>query len=191
MPRLRDDHARALRRCVRRRRERCRCDQLIRALLHPLERAIGWDGYRLFGVDPDTLLINRLLAASDDDQEARLEWLQHVYLDDRTLPYLQVPDLMRSGLRSAAFLPRQDQSWGYPAAMLQNVDPRRHWEYYFESQNPVGGVLQAVIEANGRKIAILQVNRREPGRYFSASDVQLLRLAGPIVGQALNSVDES
>ncbi len=187
MPRLRDDHARALAAVRATAARNLPLEQLVRALLQPLERAIGWDGYRLFAVDPETLLINRLLGASDDDRSARLEWLQHIYLDDRTLPYLQLPALMRSGLRSAAFLPRQDQSWGYLPAMFQGVEPERHWEYYFESQNPVGGVLQTVFEANSRKVAILQVNRRDPGTYFSPHDVQLMRLAGPIVGPALSS----
>jgi len=42
-------------------------NELARRLMAELQGAIGWDGYRLFGVDPKTLLINRLLAASDND----------------------------------------------------------------------------------------------------------------------------
>ena len=83
-------------------------------LLAPLEQAIGWDGYRLFGVDSRTLLINRLLSASDNDRVARREWLEEVYLDQRTLPYLQLSEILRARLKAVAYQPKQEQSWGYP-----------------------------------------------------------------------------
>lgn len=159
-------------------------------MLAVLERAIGWDGFRLFGVDPRTALIDRLIAASDNDQVARREWLEEVYLDDRTLPYLQLPAIVRARLRAAAYHPRQEESWGFPREMLEPIDPRRHWEYYFESESPIGGTLHASLRSGERPVAVLQAYRRDPDRGFLPKDVALLRAAAPIMGQALaESID--
>ncbi len=48
-------------------------------LLDALEQAIPSDGQRLFGVDPGSLLFNRLLAASASDNTARRDWLRNTY----------------------------------------------------------------------------------------------------------------
>jgi DNA-binding CsgD family transcriptional regulator len=187
MPRLSKDHAQALASVRAIAGRSLPPDRLGQALLQPLERAIGWDGYRLFGVDSRTLLINRLLAASDNDQAARREWLEEVYLDERTLPYLRLPAILRSRLRGAAYQPRQEHSWGFPAAMLAGVDPLHHWTYYFESQSPVGGTLHAGFAASGRQVAVLQAYRREPDRSFLPKDVSLIHAASPLIGQALGT----
>lgn len=185
MPRLSKDHAQALA-SVRAVAGRSHMpDRLGQELLVPLERAIGWDGYRLFGVDSATLLINRLLSASDNDRAARREWLEEVYLDERTLPYLRLPEILRARLKAAAYQSRQEHSWGYPAAMLEGTDPRNHWTYYFESESPVGGTLHAAFESNGRQIAVLQAYRRDPNRSFRPRDVSLMQAASPLIGQAL------
>lgn len=187
MPRLSKDYAHALSvvRAVATRP--LTPERLGRELLAPLERAIGWDGYRLFGVDSQTLLINRLLSASDNDHAARREWLEEVYLDERTLPYLQLPEILRARLKAAAYQPRQDHSWGYPAAMLEGVEPHHHWRYYFESQSPVGGTLHAAFDSGGRQIAVLQAYRRDPHRLFRPNDVALMKAANPVIGQALGA----
>jgi DNA-binding CsgD family transcriptional regulator len=187
MPRLSKDHAQALSAVRWVAARALPPDRLGQALLAPLERAIGWDGYRLFGVDSRTLLINRLLAASDNDRAARREWLEEVYLDERTLPYLQISEILRARLRAAAYQPRQEQSWGFPPTMLAKVDPLHHWTYYFESQSPVGGTLHAGFEASGRQVAVLQAYRRDPGRSFRPKDVSLMQAAASTIGQALGT----
>ncbi len=187
MPRLSKDHAHALSAVRAIAMRPLTPDRLGRELLGPLEQAIGWDGYRLFGVDSRTLLINRLLAASDNDRAARREWLEEVYLDERTLPYLQLPEILRARLKAAAYQPRQEQSWGYPAAMLEGIDPRRHSTYYFESQSPVGGTLHAAFESGGRQLAVMQAYRRDPNRSFRPKDVALMQAASPMIGQALGT----
>ncbi|MGH9176394.1 MAG: hypothetical protein ACRD1H_18640 [Vicinamibacterales bacterium] len=70
------------------------------------------DGFRLFEVDPATLLVNRLLAASDNDGWARREWLREVYLAADQLPYVELPTLMRLRLPVVASQPRQSECWG-------------------------------------------------------------------------------
>ena len=138
MPRLSKNHAQALS-TLRGIAERpLPPEQVGRALVATLERAIGWDGHRLCGVDRRTLQINRLLSASDNDRAARREWLEEVYLDERALPYLQLPEIARARLRGVAYQPSQDQSWGYPGSMLAQVDAAHHRRYFFESQSPIG-----------------------------------------------------
>ncbi|MCC6945219.1 MAG: helix-turn-helix transcriptional regulator [Thermomicrobiales bacterium] len=152
-----------------------------------LERAIGWDGYRLFGVDHRTLLINRLLAASDNDGWARKEWLQEVYLVDETLPYIQLPTILQSGLRGVAYQERQDESWGYPESMLERVSAEEHYRYFFESRSPVGGVLMAGFSARGRWLAALQTYRRDTGQAFTPGEVDFLRRMSSVVAEALHA----
>lgn len=77
-------------------------DDLGRAFMLELEKTIPNDGYRLFGIDPGTLLINRLLVASDSDAGARREWLREVYLASEPLTYIELPNLMRLSLTSVA-----------------------------------------------------------------------------------------
>jgi DNA-binding CsgD family transcriptional regulator len=187
MPRLSKDHSQALTELRGIAGRPLPPDRMGGALIGALERAIGWDGYRLFGVDSRTLLINRILSASDNDRHARREWLEEVYLDDRTLPYLQLPAIIRARLRGVAFQPTQEQSWGYPRAMLAAVEPEHHWSYYFESESPVGGTLHGSFEANGRQIALLQAYRRDPTAHFRLKDVALMQTAAPILGQALGA----
>ncbi|MEZ4531294.1 MAG: LuxR C-terminal-related transcriptional regulator [Thermomicrobiales bacterium] len=187
MPRLSKDHLQALAAVRAIAARPLMPERLAREVLIPLKDAIGWDGYRLFGVDSGTLLINRLLSASDNDRAARREWLEEVYLDERTLPYLRLPEILRARLKAAAYQPRQEHSWGYPAAMLEGVDPRYHWTYYFESESPVGGTLHAAFESGGRQLAVLQAYRRDPNRSFRPKDVSLMQAASPVIGQALGS----
>lgn len=185
MPRLSKAHAHALSAVRSIATRPLAPDQLASELLVPLERAIGWDGYRFFGVDVHTRLINRLLSASDNDRNARREWLETVYLDERALPYLQISELFRVRLRAGAYQPRQEQSWGYPNAMLQVVDPGHHSRYYVESQSPIGGTLHATFESGGRGVAVLQAYRRDVNCPFHPKDVALMQAASPMIGRAL------
>src|SRR5215216_3375964 len=84
-------------------------EQLGAALIEALLGAIPSDGYRLFAVDPSSLLINRLLASSQEDGWARLEWLRECYLNE-LLVYCRHSFLMRQNLPAIAFQPRQDMS---------------------------------------------------------------------------------
>ncbi|MGE3798811.1 MAG: helix-turn-helix transcriptional regulator [Thermomicrobiales bacterium] len=159
--------------------------QLASKMMTSLERAIGWDGFRLFGVDQRTLLINRLLAASENDSWARREWLQDVYLAEETLPYIQLPTILRTGLRGVAYQERQEISYGYPAAMLSPVSPNHHWRYFYESQSPVGGVLLAGFAHGKSWVAVMQAYRRDPAKPFRPGDVEFLKHAGSVIGPAL------
>ena len=149
-----------------------------------LQDAIGWDGFRLFGLDQRTLLINGLLGASENDAEARLEWVRDVYLAMPT-PYAELPELARRGHRGVAFQERQDECWGYLPKQLSQVDPQEHYRHYHEYRSPVGGSLLAIFRDRGQPVAAMQAYRRDPKRQFRASDVAFVQLMSPVIGKAL------
>lgn len=151
-----------------------------------LQEAIGWDGYRMFGLDRKTLLINGLLGASENDAAARLEWLREVYLAMPT-PYAELPDLARRGHRAVAFQERQHECWGYTAAQLAPVGPQDHYRHYHEGQSPVGGAILAIFRNDGQAVAAMQAYRRDPQRQFRATDVQFVQQVSPLIGRALAS----
>ena len=158
--------------------------RLVVQAVSTLQEAIGWDGYRMFGLDAGTLLVNRLLAASENDVGARLEWLREVYLALPT-PYAELPELARTGLRTVAFQERQDQCWGFPASQLSNVEPDAHYRHFHEFRSPVGGTLLAIFRDRDRPVAAMQAYRRDPKRPYRATDVAFLQMVSPIVGSAI------
>lgn len=162
-------------------------DRMAVWMMHALEGAIGWDGFRLFGVDSGTLLINRLLAASDNDAWARKEWLREVYLSNEALPYIELPTIMRGGLRSVAYQEHQEQSWGYPNDWLSSVSAEDHWRYFHDSRSPTGGVLLAGFAQGSRWVAALQAYRRDASMPFRRADVDFLKAASGIIGPALGA----
>jgi hypothetical protein len=117
--------------------------------MRAVEEAVPFDGYRLFAVDPSTFLVNRLLAASDIDNSARLTFLRDVYLRTDMLPYADLPTLIRSGLSPVALQERQQICWGYPHAVISEVSDQDHYRLYHEYASPAGGALLASFAANG------------------------------------------
>jgi len=160
-------------------------ERLAAGMTTAVEAAIGWDGFRLFGVDPGTLLVNRLLAASAEDGWARLEWLREVYLAAGPLDFIELPHLMRANRPAVAFQDRQELCWGYPPDVLGRLSPGEHHRRFHELRSPVGGTLLAGFAAGGRWVAALQAYRRDALRPFRAGDVAFLRLLAPAIGRAL------
>lgn len=160
--------------------------RLAQEVVAALQASIGWDGYRLFGLDGATCLVNRLLAASENDGGARLEWLREVYLAMPT-PYVELPLLARAGTRAVAFQERQEQCWGYRPDHLARVAPDDHYRWFHEYRSPVGGTLLAIFRDGERPVAALQAYRRDPQRPFRASDVAFLQSLSTLVGESLAS----
>jgi DNA-binding CsgD family transcriptional regulator len=150
-----------------------------------LRGAVGWDGYRLFGVDPQTLLINALIAASDNDDWARDEYLSEVYLAADPLNYIELPFLMRAKLPAVAFQDRQDQCWGYSPAILSALDATHHTRQFHEQRSPIGGSPLASFGGDGRWVASLQAYRRDRGSPFRSTDVAFVRAMAKTIGDAL------
>ena len=158
--------------------------QLAGRIASALQQAVGWDGFRLFGLDRRTLLVNALLSASENDREARLEWLREVYL---ALPtnYAELPELARIGRHSVAFQEDQHMCWGFQPHDLAHVAPDEHYRHYHETRSPIGGTILSIFRHQNRPVAAMQAYRRDPRRQYRKSDVQFMDQVGRIIGPAL------
>lgn len=159
--------------------------RLARAVTNALQIAVPSDGFRFFGIDPRTLLVNRLLAASDDDTWARIEWLRDVYLAAAPLAFIELPILMRANLRAVAFQDRQDSCWGFPREMLATIDAEAHYRHFHDQRSPVGGTILATFAADNQSVAALQWYRRETGRPYRAGEIAFVQALAPSIGKAL------
>ena len=161
--------------------------QLAERISSALSTAIPNDGYRLFGVDPETTLVNRLLAASDSDDWARREWLRDVYLTADALPYVELPTLMRLRLPAVASHARQTTCWGYPAEILAQLSADEHERAFHDLGSPVGGTILASFRSRATWVAAMQIYRRDPDSPFTRSDVAFLRSHASLIGEALSA----
>jgi hypothetical protein len=152
-----------------------------------LSNAIPNDGYRLFGIDPSTTLINRLLAASDSDGWARREWLRDVYLTADALPYVELPTLMRLRLPVVASQAQQSACWGYPRDILAGLSAEAHERAFHDLGSPVGGTILASFRSRGVWIAAMQIYRRDADSPFTRSDVAFLRSANQTTEHPVSS----
>ena len=186
MPRLSKPHEHARRRLVDLAIGGHSPQRLAAQVMEVLQEAVGWDGYRVFGLDESCLLVNRLLAASENDSDARLEFLREVYL---ALPtrYAELPELTRSGLKVVAFQDRQESCFGFPKAQLELVHPLDHYRHYHEFRSPAGGALMGIFRDNGRPIAAFQAYRRGQKDQFRPADVSFMTQVSSLVGRALNN----
>lgn len=157
---------------------------LANRIASSLQHAIGWDGFRFFGLDQRTMLVNALLAASENDGDARLEWLREVYL---ALPtqYAELPELARKGLHSVAFQEDQQACWGLSERDLAHISPSEHYRHYHETRSPVGGTILSIFRHQDRPVAAMQAYRRDPKRPYRKSDVQFVQQMGRVIGPAL------
>ncbi|MCC6792128.1 MAG: helix-turn-helix transcriptional regulator [Thermomicrobiales bacterium] len=146
--------------------------------------AIPVDGYRLFALDPRTLLVNRLLASSQEDAWARLEWLRECYLNE-LLRYVRHDFLMRQGLSAVAVQEFQELSWGLPGEHLRWTTPGNHQDRYWRMRSPRGGTMIVSFASRGRWVATLHLYRRDPHRLFRAQDVAFARSISRLCGEAL------
>ena len=162
-------------------------ERLASELVVAVQAVVPGDGYRLFGLDPATWLINRLLAASEDDGWARLEWLRDCYLAGDLLNYREHHHLLRLRLPAVAIHADQQICWGYPSDVLSQLPAREHERIFHEIQSPAGRALMAHFADGGRWIAALQLYRREAARPFVSEDVTFLRQISPPIGQALGA----
>ena len=154
-------------------------------ILAALEHSIPADSSVLFGVDPTSLLFNRMLAHSGDFTEWR-HWLQQIYLVGEPLPDLSFPGLMQANLAAVGIHDLPQTSLGIPRPALEILTPNDWWRKYHDIATPTGGILRACFAANGRWIAALELTRRESQRSFQAGEVSFMRLLAPIIGRILH-----
>jgi DNA-binding CsgD family transcriptional regulator len=162
-------------------------EPLVARVTAALLSAIPCDGFRFFGIDPETLLVNRLFGASESDGWARIEWLRDVYLRMNDLPYLELPALMSAGIVAVAFQERQEACWGYHRNVMAPVSEHDHYRLFHETRSPVGGTLLACFPAHGRWLGALQAYRREDHHPFKPTDVEFVRSVAGLIGRALEA----
>jgi DNA-binding CsgD family transcriptional regulator len=151
------------------------------SLMTILEQAIGWDGFRLFGVDPATRLLNRVLAASPNDSGPRSAWLREIYLTGRAVEYADIQTMLRHNLQGVAYQARRELTWGLSPGVLDQVSEEEHRFWFHDSGTPAGGVLFSVLANEKMPVAVLQAYRRDPGNPFRERDAVFLRdVATPI-----------
>jgi DNA-binding CsgD family transcriptional regulator len=158
---------------------------LAKRLMDALSLAIPSDGYRFFQIDPRTLLINRLLDASENDLDPRNEWLGEVYLRSGALSYIELPEQMRAGLTSVVLQEEQAHSFGLKRSMLESVSARAHYDLYHELRSPIGGTIFGTFQSHGLWMAAMQAYRRDSSPAFRPTDVEFLRSVNGIIGDAI------
>ncbi len=158
-----------------------------RAVLGVLHHAIGYDDARLFGVDPGTLLLNRLIAATEPDAPFRGHWLRHIYLAGAEDGYFAPHELMRVGVASISYHPDQTRCWGLPESLRGRFSEDAHTNYFHETRTPVGGSMRLCLRARGAWIGMLDIVRRDYGSPLSAADYTLLKDLGRLIGQGLDA----
>jgi DNA-binding CsgD family transcriptional regulator len=161
-------------------------ERLGQQIMRAIQIAVPVDGYRLFGIDPGSKLVNRVLAASENDGWARTEYLQTIYLAYPEM-YTELSNVIARGLPVAAFQPKQAESWGYPRDILRSISPQDHERIFYEMNSPVGGGIQATFRAHGEVVAAMQIYRREGRSLFKQTDVDFLRMIAPAVGSAIGA----
>jgi DNA-binding CsgD family transcriptional regulator len=159
--------------------------ELSGQILSALLTVMPVDEATLFGIDPDSLLINRLLATMDNGTGGALYWLRHVYLAREPVAELTFPSLMAANLRVIAMRDKPESCWGFPARFFDQLTPREFYHAYHDIGTPAGGGIRAWFEADGRIIAALQMMRMDPGHPIQGSDACFLRLLAPMIGRAL------
>jgi hypothetical protein len=92
--------------------------QLASKLLQALVKAVPSDGGGLVGLDPTTLLHNRLLAAVPGSMSLVSDYYRSVYLSD-PVPELLPPALMRAGLPMVVVHRQLEYSLGLPKRLLR------------------------------------------------------------------------
>lgn len=157
-------------------------------LLAAIDVAVPNDDRRLWTVDPSSLLLNRLVAASAGDAPFRHRWLQSIYLDpDIKAPYYAPHELMRFGVTAVAYHDRQERTLGLPPFLRDRVAPDLHYREFHDSLTPAGGSTRLCLRAGGRWIGMLDVVCRDRGHPMAATDYTFLRLVGPTIARALNA----
>ena len=157
------------------------------AVLAILQRAIGCDGARMFGVDPGTLLLNRLFAATGSDGPFRGHWLRHIYLAGADDGYFSPHELMRSGAVSIAYHPDQSQCWDIPEPMRGRFSEHGHTAYFHETRTPVGGSMRLCLRARGAWIGMIDLVRRDRGTPLTAADYSLYQDLGRLIANGLDA----
>jgi DNA-binding CsgD family transcriptional regulator len=161
--------------------------ELAHRILRALLFAIPADGAAVFGIDPGSLLINRLLAVVGNAPDETLFWIRHVYLANEPIPQFTFPSLMARNIGVVTLRDKTEACWGMPPTALSHLTPHQFRNAYHDIGTPAGGGMRAWFEADERKFAALQMIRSDAAHPFQVGDWQFLHKLRPIIGRALAS----
>lgn len=160
-----------------------------------LNDAIRWDGFRILTIDPDTLGVNRLLAASAHDGEMRQRWLRDAYKRDVNIglgPFQQA-DRIRSGFRAIMIHERLDSCYGVTPAIRSAIDDQIFYRRYHEHRerfHPGFNLVNAILvnfSVGSRWVATMQAYRIDSVQSFTQTDPAFIRLVAPRAGEAIDA----
>ncbi len=168
---------------------------LGRLIAATLREAVGWDGYRLYALDPRTGIFSRLLDAVDGDQASRAIWLRetHLNMDSAIISTVErmIPD--RQPARVLAMQTRLEECHGWDMSAWEDEERQRFRRVFMEGTERyhLPGQLIASLTMIPRfgeqQIAHLVVWRFAPGRPFSAGEVAFLNLVCGTVGELIRA----
>lgn len=154
------------------------------------ELAVPADGWTVFGVDPGSLLFNRVIAAGLPSHEALRFWLRHIYLTGEPTPESTFPGIMRANLSAVVLRDTIETCWGAVPSLFGGLSSREFGRIYHEIATPAGGILRGCLAVRGRWVAALEMFRADPRRPFQSADGSFMRLIAPAMGRVLNSALE-
>ncbi|MEJ7652987.1 MAG: helix-turn-helix transcriptional regulator [Chloroflexia bacterium] len=149
--------------------------------------AVSADGWTVFGVDPSSLLFNRVLAVEPADNAALRYWLSHVYIAGEPSLGATFPAIMQAGIPSVVFRDTIEASWGAEEFLFDGMTDHEYRNVFHEILTPPGGILRGCLAANGRWIAAVELFRMDACAPFLSSDMSFVRLVAPAMGRVLNA----
>ena len=161
-------------------------ERLASELLAALHEAVPSDDGGLVGLDPVTLLHNRLLAVAPGSWSRIGDFYRSGYLRDPVAALLP-PAQMRAGLPILVLHRRLERSLGLPSSLLRAVSGVEDYRAFYADTVSAGGVLRAAFAADGRWIAWLELIRRGAAQPFGPGDIEFLRFMATAIGNALRA----
>ena len=160
-----------------------------------LRSVVGWDGFRTFSIDPETLQIGRLLAASEHDAAQRQRWLRGGYQAEERVPFgsFGMEARMRMNVRAITFHEDLDKSFGMPAEIRKTFDQRAYLHSHhthvveYHPGVTIDGNLLMNFPDGSRWVATMQAYRIGGKRAFRATDVAFAQYVAPRIGEAIGA----
>lgn len=159
-------------------------------LMSAVQLAVPADGWTVFGVDPGSLLFNRVIAVGPAGHEGLRFWLTHIYLAGEPTLEATFPGIMRANLSAVVFRDTIETCWGAVPALFGGLSSREYGRIYHEILTPAGGILRGCLAVRGRWVAALEMFRADPRGPFQPADGSFIRLIAPAMGRVLNSALE-
>ena len=155
---------------------------LAERVLAILQPVIAFDGAEILALDPDALVLTRVLAHRGGRLADLAFFLREVYLLTTDSEWLDARQLLREGRGAGAFHERFERWIRAECPAMSQAAFTRLWR---RLGSPPGGGLRYGLACHGRWVALLQAARWQPGPGFRASDLELLDQIAPTLSSAI------